>query len=525
MKFSRASDGIDLEQFRLRRFVDELLRIGEVERHEEVVSLGDLSAVIESTPKATLFSAVGPERYELVAAVSGSRRRLAAAFGVDERELAHEHMRRLEKPQAVVEIPSAQAPVHEVVRTGDEVDLAALPFHLQHEFDGAPYISAAIDFTVDPQTGRGNVGCRRLMFRDRHTVHADLTVPSDLKKMYLAAVARGETLPASFVIGSHPLSYVGATIKRGAGLDAMKGPVDEFSLLATVRGATLPMVRGVTNGIPVPADAELVLEGYFDELGHREVEGPYGEFYGFYGPPHANPVFHVTAVTSRADALHQSVRHSVRRLSWTESANLGSLNAEVGAWRALRALGIEPAALFAVPGSNGRQHMRVALARGTPGQARLAMSALFAIPRVKHVFIVDDDVDVFSDEEVEWAMASRFRADRDIVIDRGFPVHSIDPIASGDGVVSKAGFDLTAPYGRPDRVEYRRPKPPRLHARNGAATVRDALAVGPRTFADLMQDVGSSDGRDVALELAALREAGAIRRLRDGEWALSASDA
>jgi 2,5-furandicarboxylate decarboxylase 1 len=164
--------------------------------------------------------------------------------------------------------------------------------------------------------------------------------------------------------------------------------------------------------------------------------------------------------------------------------------------------------------------MRVALARGTPGQARLAIAALFGIPRVKHVFIVDDDVDVFSGEEVEWAMASRFRADRDIVVEHGFPVHSIDPIAGGDGVVSKAGFDLTAPYGRPDRVEYRRPAPPRLRARNIAATVRDALAAGPRTFADIMQDVGSTDGRDVALELAALREAGEIRRLRDGEWAL-----
>jgi 2,5-furandicarboxylate decarboxylase 1 len=215
----------------------------------------------------------------------------------------------------------------------------------------------------------------------------------------------------------------------------------------------------------------------------------------------------------------------VRRLSWTESANLGGLNAEVGAWRALRGLAIEPAAVFAVPASNGRQHVRISIARGVPGQARLVMAALFAIPRVKHVFVVDDDVDVFSDEEVEWAMASRFRADRDIVVAHGFPVHSIDPIASGDGIVSKAGFDLTAPYGRPDRIEYRRPVPPRLQPRTTTFTVREALTAGPRTFSDIMQDVGSTDGREVALELAAMRDAGEIRRLRDGEWALGSGAA
>src|SRR6202021_2608401 len=102
---------------------------------------------------------------ETAAAVGASRARLAAAFGVGEREVAHEYMRRLGQPQPVVEIAARDAPVHEVVRTGQDVDLTALPFHLQHEFDGGVYISAAIDYAVDPVTGKRNVGCRRLMLR------------------------------------------------------------------------------------------------------------------------------------------------------------------------------------------------------------------------------------------------------------------------------------------------------------------------------------------------------------------------
>jgi 2,5-furandicarboxylate decarboxylase 1 len=511
----------DLEKFRLRTFVDHLRRIGELEVHDEPVALADLSVVIESTPKATLFTAAGPERFELVAAVSGSRSRLAAAFGVDVRELPHEHMRRLTKPQMTYEISSADAPVHAVVRTGADIDLTTLPFHLQHEQDGAPYISSAIDFSVDPVTGRSNVGCRRLMFRDRTTILPDLIAPSDLKKMYLAAVARNERLPVSFVLGSHPLNYVAATLKRTAGLNGTSGPIDEFSLVATVRGESLAMVRGVSNGILVPADAEMVIEGYLDELGHREAEGPYAEFYGFYGPCHDNPIFHVTAITSRKDVLHQTVRHGIRRLGWTESANLGGLNAEAGAWKTLRAANIEPAGLLAVPASNGRQHVRVALRRGTPGEARLAIAALFSVPRIKHVFVVDEDVDVFDDQEMEWALATRFRADHDIVVSSGFPKHQSDPVADADQNISKAGFDLTAAYGRPDYVEYRRPNPPAMQLKPKGASVRDALRAGPRYFKQLMDDVGSNDGREVGLELAALREAGAVKRLRNGEWTLS----
>jgi 2,5-furandicarboxylate decarboxylase 1 len=506
-----AARNVDLDKFRLRSFVEKLFAIGEMEVHEEAVSLAELSAVIESSPKAKYFKRVGVEQYEMVAAVSGSRRRLAAAFGTDERNVIHEYMRRMNDPQPVVEVSSADAPVHQVVLKGDDIDLTRLPFHLQHELDGAPYISSGIDYTVDPATGRSNVGCRRLMFRDRRTMRANLSQPSDLKKCYIACVERGEKLPASFAIGSHPLDYLAAGLRL---------PGDEFGLVATLRGEPVPMVRGLTNGLLAPADAEMIIEGYFDELGYREQEGPYGEFYGFYGPVHMDPVFHVTAITMRKDVLHQTVFHSGGHLSWTESGNLGGLNAELQVWKALRAAGIEPAAVLAVPASNGRQHVRVALRRGAQGQARQAIAALHAIPRVKHVFVVDDDVDVLSDEQMEWAMSARFRAASDIVVTTGHPAFYMDPSADEKGSMDKAGFDLTAAYGVPDTIETRRPRAPRFNGLRQFSSAKDALASGPMFFHQIMDALGSKDGREVALELHALHEQGVLTRLRDGEWAL-----
>jgi 2,5-furandicarboxylate decarboxylase 1 len=501
----------DLEKFRLRPFVERLRELGEVELYEAPISLAKLSSVIEASPKALHFKRVGPEGFEMVAAVSGSRKRLAAAFGVDHRVVAAEFARRIANPQPIVEVPSAAAPVHQVVKTGADIDVARLPFHVQHELDGSAYISSGIDYSIDPKTGKTNVGCRRLMLRGRQELRSNLTDMSDLKRCYLACVERGEKLPVSFAIGSHPLDYLAATSKL---------PVDEFGLVATLRGEPVPMVRGITNGVPAPADAEMILEGYFDELGYREHEGPYGEFYGFYGPVHIDPVFHVTAITMRRDVLHQTVLHSGRYLSRTDSANLGSLQAELAVWRVLRAARIEPVAVNCVPATNGRQHVRVALKHGAPGQARAAIMALFSIVGVKHAYIVDDDIDVFSDEQIEWAMSARFQADRDLIVQNGLPAFYAEPVPSADGTVAKAGFDLTVKWGEPNRIDHRRAWAAQFTGPARYQTVGQALAAGPAHFAQIVEGVGSSDGREVALELEDMAARGLVQRTEDGAWVL-----
>ena len=433
----------DTEKFRLRRFVEQLRGLGEVEAHDAPVALGALAALIEQSPKVTHFRAVGPERFEMVAGVNAGRQRLAAAFGVEETQVLADYLGRLAQPQQVVEIASADAPVHQVVLTGDKIDLTRLPFYLQHEFDGAPYISAAIDFTIDPATGKSNVGCRRLMLKSRNTLRSNLTQPSDLRNIYRACVERKEKLPVSFVIGAHPCDFLAAT---------SKAPIDEFELIARIRGETLAMVRGVTNNIPVPADAELVIEGYFDEAGYTETEGPYGELYGLYGPMHPDPIFHVTAITMRKDALHQTLLHGGRHLVRNDAAQLCSVNFEVIVWRALKAAGIDVVAVYMPPAATGLHHARVAIRQHAAGQGRDAIAAVLKLFLIKHVFVVDEDVDVHSEEAIEWAFATRFRADRDVIAEPGHFALSMDPTGENGKMVA-AGFDLTRPFGAPDIIE------------------------------------------------------------------------
>ena len=502
---------IDFDAFRLRRLVDRLIQAGEVEVHDEPLPLAALSAIIEASDKATLFRRAGPEGFEIVAAVAGGRRRLAIAMGVEPADLALEYLRRMKCPQSIVEVPSADAPVHQVVATGDEVDLTTLPFHVQHQLDGAPYISSAIDFSVDPATGYRNVGCRRLMLCGRRELRANLTQMSDLKRIYLAAAARGEHLPVNFTIGSHPIDLLAANVRV---------PLDEFELIGRMRGSPVPMVKALTNDILVPADAELVIEGYFDKAGYQAVEGPYGELLGYYGPLHENPVFQVTAVTMRKDVLHQTVLHGAVRLARTDAAQIGSVLLEARIWEKLRGSSLEVIAVNGVAATGGRVSARASISPKMPGQSRLAIAAMFSVPFLKHVVVTDGTIDIFSDEEVEWAMSSRFRPERDLVMASGHSAFAMDVTAGPDRLVAKLGFDLTSPPAVTGiRAEIA--AAPQLTGERWATNVGEALAAGPRHFTQLMVDLGSEDGREIVIELEKLRETQAVGRREDGAWCLA----
>src|SRR6476619_7290767 len=386
---------IDLEKFRLRTFVDRLIDMGEVEIHDEPVALTSLGEMIERTPKAVLFKSAGPERSELVAKTAGSRSRLIAAFETTEEKIYDEYFKRLANPKPVVEIPSRDAPVHTIQITGKDVDLTRLPFYPHHAYDGSCYLSSATDYTIDPATGRRNVGCRRLSLRNRYETGTNVTAPSDLKRIYTACVARGEKLRVTFTVGTHPLDFFAAPTRQ---------PGDELALVATSRGEPAPVVKSLTNDVLVPADAEMTLEGYLDERGYVEPEGPFGEYMGYYGSIHMDPVFHCTAITMRRDVLHHTLQHgSAFVLDQTDSQNISAIRTEAEAIRILKASGRDPVAVYSRHTSGGSNTLRISIRQRSFGEARAAIAALFGgIARLKHIFVFDEDIDIRHDKQVEW---------------------------------------------------------------------------------------------------------------------------
>jgi 2,5-furandicarboxylate decarboxylase 1 len=501
---------VDCEAFRLRRFL-ETLDASELIDQAPAVDLSAIAAFLDSTPKAVHFRSAGPEGAELAGNVMSSRSRFARAFGVASPEVPREILRRLSNPANVVEIARADAPVQQQVLLGDDADLTRLPVHVQHGFDGAPYISAALDVSRDPQTGWANLGARRLMLCGPREAGVDVVAPSDLRTIYLASVARGEPLPVSFVIGCHPIDHVAATLKV---------PVDELGLISSLRGVPLAVVKCITNDLLVPADAEWILEGFFDARGHADAEGPYGEFLGYYGGVKRNPLFHLTAITKRADALFQTISIGGYAMSNTDTAQISALRTEVMVWRTLETAVREPVAVHATTSSGGSFNVRVALRQRAPGEVRNAIHAVMgSLANVKNVFVVDPDVDVTSDEQMDWALATRFQGDRDIVVGESMRTLPLDPSLDGRRMGAKTGFDLTWPFGKTEALETSVPMPLRLSGRR-FGSVGEALADGPKYFAELMAAIGSTDGREIVRELSALRTQAGFGRDERGRYLL-----
>jgi UbiD family decarboxylase len=503
---------IDTERFRLRNFVAKLVDLGECDVRDEPIDLVDVAAVLDGNPRAVHFKSAGPDKAELVGNVMASRKRLAQALDTDERGLLATLDARLKKLQPPVKVSSQQAPVQQVVLK-DDADLCALPVHLQHGADGAPYISAGIDYTLFPGTGLTNVGCRRIMLRGPRQAGVDLIAPSDMRAIYLEAAARNEPVPVAYAVGSHPADFLAAMVAMHK--------VDELDIVGAVRGQPVPVVKCVTSDIFVPADAEYVIEGFLDPAGHVEPEGPYGEYVGYYGIVKRNPVLHVTAITHREDALFQTVTIGGRHLARTDTAQLTTVKTEAAAWAALMTSVREPLAVYATPSSGGMYNLRVSLRQRVPGDARNAIAAIFGShAEAKHVFAFDPDINVYSDEETDWALATRFQADRDLIVGSGFRVVPLDPSLAGARVGAKLGFDCTIPFGKTDAFEFSVPAPPVARKTAPRKSVADALTAGPASFLELMAALDSKDGREIVRQLDALYTAQRLGRLDDGRYVL-----
>jgi 3-polyprenyl-4-hydroxybenzoate decarboxylase len=185
----------------------------------------------------------------------------------------------------------------------------------------------------------------------------------------------------------------------------------------------------------------------------------------------------------------------------------------------------EPIACFATPSSGGMYNVRVSLRQRVPGEARNAIAAVFgSMAEAKQVFVFDDDIDVFSDEQCDWALATRYQGDRDTIQGTGFRVVPLDPSLGGQRTGAKIGFDCTVPFGKRGSLEWGVPMPPvvpKINGQgNGKKSVADTLAAGPASFLELMIAAGTRDGRELVRELDALYTADRLSRNETGRYVL-----
>ncbi len=381
---------------------------------------------------AVYAPSVGDSTLPVVTNVLGARQRYALALDVPPEAIGEAWQQRESRPFPPAII--TDGPVHELVETGDTADLSRLPILTHFAEDAGAYITAGIVIAKDPHSGIRNGSFHRCLVTGPRTLATSLHSRRHLWQLAQAAQARDEALEVAIVNGAHPLFYLGCGMWKGP-ID-----VDEYDIVGGFYGEPLEAVRCKTVDLEVPANAEVVIEGVIPP-GVRVPEGPFGEFTGYASHNSTEHCIDVTAITRRRDAIWQDI------VSGLSAEHNGALRIPQEA-RILRALKAQHPTVQAVsyPLSGAcRFHCYIALRPTVQGQAKNAIFHAFAEDlSLKLVVIVDDDIDVYDEQEVWWAVATRMQADRDLVLTQAAAGAMLDP-SSDNGLTAKMGIDATRP--------------------------------------------------------------------------------
>jgi 2,5-furandicarboxylate decarboxylase 1 len=378
--------------------------------------------------KATMFPRPGGHAMPVVSGLVSSRQWVADAMGVDSSEVLSRFQDAMLNPLSWKEIKSA--PVQEIVHR--EIDIGKqLPLPTHNELDNGAYITAGLCIARNPVTGVQNVSLHRLQLSGPNRLGA-LLLPRHTHMFFEMAERVGQPLDVAIIIGVDPLTLLAS--QAIAPID-----FDELSIAGALHGTPLPVVKCFTNELRVPAESEIVIEGRVLP-NVRELEGPFGEFPQYYSEPAKRHVIEVTAITRRKDAIfHTIVGGGLEHLL------LGGIPREATLLAHLRRSFPNVRDVHLAAGGVCRYHLYVKIAKREEGEAKNVMMGAFAGHYdVKQVIVVDEDVDIHNPTEVEWAVATRFQADRDLVIVPNSQGSKLDP-STHNGVGAKMGLDATKP--------------------------------------------------------------------------------
>jgi len=428
---------------------DELVRVtAEVDPHLEVTEIVDRT--VRAGGPALLFEQPKGSAIPLLINQFGTERRMCLAFGVeslDDVAAKLSEILELQPPEGLAakvrglkmlkSIADSRPKTvkrgacQDVVLQGDDVDLGRLPVQTCWPGDAGPFITLPAVITRDPRTGQRNVGMYRMQVLGPRSTAMHWQIHKDGRADYLFTEGRMEVAVA---LGLDPITAYSASAP-------LPKHIDELMVAGFLRGEPVEVVQGVTVDLEVPADAEIVLEGYIDK-GDLTTEGPFGDHTGFYTPAEQFPVFNVTAITMRNDAIYPSI---VVGKPPQEDAWLGKATERI----------FLPAVKMTVPEIvdydlpvAGAFHnlVIVSIKKAFPGHARKVMHAIWGLGMLsltKGIVVVDEHVDVHDYEQVMFYVGANVDPKRDVVITEG-PLDHLDHAPTLQFIGGKLGIDATA---------------------------------------------------------------------------------
>jgi 2,5-furandicarboxylate decarboxylase 1 len=429
-----------------RDAIDALRQAGELVEVDRPVDIRYVGTLVEETDKALLFTNIVGYDMPFIAGIMNSRERMALAYGCEFSEIQAMLGKGAENPIPYVHVNSG--PAREVCyQKDDEVDLYSLPVPLFAHLDGGPMITAGVIVARDGPDVL-NSGVYRLMIRERNLTGIDLVTPNDLRRIAEANTLQGKPTPISISIGTSPAVTLATSYRPPAG-------VDELEIAGGIMGVPVKMTACETIDVPCIADAEIVMEAEILPTGWTKPEGRFGEFTRIMGAIHWNPHVRIKAIYTRKDPIYWGL-HMPWEVVWLSAAIQ-----EASLRRSLREANVNVSAINITPGGSCYFHAIIAI-KARVGDGKTTAMAALAGDDFKHVIVVDDDIDIFDPLEVEWAVATRVQADKDVIIASGMRCKPLDPsltlVTGRMPTTGKMGIDATIapdlPRSRFQRINY-----------------------------------------------------------------------
>lgn len=402
-----------------RDFIDQLKTSGKlVEIQHPVSPEFEASRIAKQTKAPILFHDISGSK--VIMNLLGSREELASMLGVPKEEI----IRKLSEvsPEGEVKIVS-DSPTLEVVE--EEVDLTKLPILTHFEKDGAPYITAGI--VVSEYEGSMNASIHRLMLVGKDKLAARFVPPRHTYLLHKKAAEKGEPLPVAIVLGCDPTIIYATSTRVPVG--------KEFEYASALKGAPVELFE-CENGVKVP-HSEIVLEGYIDPV-ERVDEGPFVDITGTYDHVRKEPVIRITRVIHRKDPVYHGILPA-----GPEHLLMMGVPYEPRIYRAVGEVTTVKNVVL-TEGGCCYLHAVVQIEKQTEGDGKNAIMAAFAAhTSLKHVVVVDEDINIFDPNDVEFAVATRVKGDIDILTIPNVRGSSLDPRGAPDGTTTKVGIDAT----------------------------------------------------------------------------------
>jgi 2,5-furandicarboxylate decarboxylase 1 len=426
----------------LRHFLDLLKKNGELLSISDELDLRfEVSELLRQFDRihgpALLLERIKGHSIKIAGNLVGTKKRLALAFGLrsDEKLLETYRKRRAAgiKPRRVKDGPVKEI----IIRDAKKIDLNALPIPTYHENDGGPYITCGILTATDPVSGLRSMGLHRLQVQGSKRLGVHLTNPP-ISTFVANAEKNNRPLDVAISVGVHPTILLASVVSS---------PVeDKLAIASNLLGKPIALAKCETSNVDVPAHAELVIEGkVLPNI--RELEGPFGETSGYYFSDQSH-VIEVTAITHRTHPILQALHPTVQ-----EVALLGGPAGEAEIIQMLRDKGYAVQELVLTTPSN-RTHVILSLRKTHESEPKQLLHFLLAgVPFIKHAVVVDDDVNIHDTQDVEWAIATRFQGDEDLVVIPNLRGRSIDPSRKEGLLTTKVGMDATVPITNRERFK------------------------------------------------------------------------